>query len=141
MADLARATEKLTGFFAAHRGAATSVSALGYSNGANILASVLFAAVGMLVAAGSRTIESISYPQYLVIFPMFLFCGVYFPLSQLPDWGQAIAAVLPLTALLSIVRTLLLGFQFEWWALPLLLVWTIPFVPWARRAMRRRVVA
>jgi peptidoglycan/LPS O-acetylase OafA/YrhL len=39
-----------------------------------------------------RTIESISYPQYLVIFPMFLFCGVYFPLSQLPDWGQAIAA-------------------------------------------------
>jgi lipooligosaccharide transport system permease protein len=105
------------------------------------LASVLFAAVGMLVAAGSRTIESISYPQYLAIFPMFLFCGVYFPLSQLPEWGQHLATVLPLTALLSVVRTLLLGFRHEWWALPLLLAWTIPFIPWARNAMRRRVVA
>lgn len=105
------------------------------------LAAVLFSAMGMLVAAVSRTIESISYPQYLLIFPMFLFCGVYFPLAQLPGWGRAIAALLPLTALLSLSRTLLLGFGAEWWALPLLLLWTLPVVPWARACMRRRVVS
>ena len=45
MADLARATEKMAGFIAAHAGHKrfSRVFGLGYSNGANILASVLFA--------------------------------------------------------------------------------------------------
>lgn len=44
MADLARATAKMRGFIARHseRVQPSSVMALGYSNGANILASVLF---------------------------------------------------------------------------------------------------
>ncbi|MET2831657.1 alpha/beta hydrolase [Mesorhizobium shangrilense] len=46
MADLARATGKMAGFVKAHVEAAkpSSVLGLGYSNGANILASVVFAA-------------------------------------------------------------------------------------------------
>ena len=44
MADLARATTKLAGFVGAQRGAAKKSVGLGYSNGANILASVLFKA-------------------------------------------------------------------------------------------------
>ncbi len=45
MADLARATKKMAGFVSAHVGAPTEASVLGigYSNGANILASVVFA--------------------------------------------------------------------------------------------------
>jgi lipooligosaccharide transport system permease protein len=105
------------------------------------IAALLFAAFGMLVAALSRTIESISYPQYLVIFPMFLFCGVYFPITQLPMAVQWVANILPLTALLSLSRALVLGTQFEWWALPSLLVWTMIFVFWARRAMLKRLTA
>jgi phospholipase/carboxylesterase len=50
MADLARATEKLAGFVRAQiaRVEPSSVAALGYSNGANILASVLFAEPGLI---------------------------------------------------------------------------------------------
>lgn len=44
MADLKRATKKLAGFVGANRGSASEVLGLGYSNGANILASVLFEA-------------------------------------------------------------------------------------------------
>lgn len=44
MADLARATTKLAGFVGAQRGTAKKSVGLGYSNGANILASVLFKA-------------------------------------------------------------------------------------------------
>jgi phospholipase/carboxylesterase len=44
MADLARATDKLSGFVAATRGSASAAYGFGYSNGANILASVLFTA-------------------------------------------------------------------------------------------------
>lgn len=44
MADLARATKKLAGFVGAAKGTSKEVLGLGYSNGANILASVLFEA-------------------------------------------------------------------------------------------------
>jgi phospholipase/carboxylesterase len=44
MADLARATDKLQRFVGRVRQNAASMTGLGYSNGANILASVLFAA-------------------------------------------------------------------------------------------------
>lgn len=52
MADLARATAKMAAFVAAHREAAkpSHVVGLGYSNGANILASALFAAPGLFDA-------------------------------------------------------------------------------------------
>ena len=53
MDDLARATAKMAGFVRAHRDAAqpSSVIGLGYSNGANILASVMFAEPGLFDAA------------------------------------------------------------------------------------------
>lgn len=53
MADLARATEKMVGFVRAHTEAHTSprVFGLGYSNGANILASVMFARPSLFDAA------------------------------------------------------------------------------------------
>ena len=53
MDDLARATEKMTAFVTAHRDDAgpPAVVGLGYSNGANILASVLFHAPGLFDAA------------------------------------------------------------------------------------------
>src|SRR5262245_23131827 len=72
------------------------------------LAGLLFAALGLLVAAKSKTIEEISYPQYLLIFPMFLFCGVFFPINNLPVYLQWAAWILPLTSVVSVVRTLTL---------------------------------
>jgi phospholipase/carboxylesterase len=51
MADLARATKKLAGFVADKRGTASQSLGLGYSNGANILASVLFEAPEQFDAA------------------------------------------------------------------------------------------
>jgi len=53
MNDLDRATRKMADFVAAHREAANAPAAvgLGYSNGANILASVLFARPGLFDAA------------------------------------------------------------------------------------------
>ena len=53
MADLARATEKLAGFVEAHAAATRPrrLIGLGYSNGANVLASVLFARRALFDAA------------------------------------------------------------------------------------------
>ncbi len=45
----------------------------------------------------------------LIITPMSLLCGVFFPVEQLPAAFQAIAAVLPLTHAVAVARPLLLG--------------------------------
>lgn len=51
MDDLARATEKMVAFVRSHAEGASKVFGLGYSNGANILASALFAAPDLFDAA------------------------------------------------------------------------------------------
>lgn len=101
---------------------------------------LLFAGLGLTVAAISDTIESISYPQYLLVFPMFLFCGVYFPVEQLPDLAQWITRCLPLTPLLELVRAILLGFPLPASSIPALLAWTALFVWLAHHKMAARLV-
>jgi lipooligosaccharide transport system permease protein len=100
----------------------------------------IFAGLGVLVAARSRTIEDISYPQYLLIFPMFLFCGIFFPMENLPRVLQWLAWALPLTSVVSLVRTLTLGFPLQVQAFPILLVWLAVLLPWSRKSMTRRLV-
>jgi lipooligosaccharide transport system permease protein len=45
----------------------------------------------------------------LVITPMMLVCGVFFPVSQLPEPLQAVTQFLPLTHAVDMVRPLLRG--------------------------------
>jgi lipooligosaccharide transport system permease protein len=45
----------------------------------------------------------------LVVTPMMLVCGVFFPVDQLPAWLQAVSAALPLTHAVAIARSLLAG--------------------------------
>jgi lipooligosaccharide transport system permease protein len=104
------------------------------------LTGLLFAALGVLVAAKSQTIEEINYPQYLLVFPMFLFCGVFFPLGNLPVYLQWIAWALPLTAAVSLVRTLTLGTPLEPGVFIVVPIWLLVLIPWARRAMSRRLI-
>ena len=102
--------------------------------------SLVFAGLGLAVAARARTIEEISYPQYLVVFPMFLFCGVFFPLEQLPAPLQWLAWALPLTAVNSLMRTLTLGFPLQPWAIAIVAAWLLALVAYSRRAMFGRLV-
>jgi len=105
-----------------------------------VCGSLLFSGMGLAVAARSRTIEEISYPQYLLVFPMFLFCGVFFPVESLPHPLQWIAWALPLTAINSLLRTLTLGLPFVAAAPAILLAWLAVLVVLGRRAMFRRLV-
>ena len=104
------------------------------------LCAFIFAGLGLFVAARSRTIEEISYPQYLLIFPMFLFCGIFFPMESLPKIVQWIAWALPLTSVVSMIRSLTLGIPFQFQALPFLAIWIVALIPRSRRAMTRRLI-
>ncbi len=100
----------------------------------------LFSAMGLAAAGYSRTIDELSYPQYLLIFPMFLFCGVFYPIDNLPALLQKVAWFFPLTSVNAIVRSLTLGLPLAPQAAPLLLAWLVVIVWVSRRAMFKRLV-
>ncbi len=76
----------------------------------SFIAGFLFATIGMCFTAITPNINSLSYPTFLFITPMFLFSGTFFPLSLLPEPIQYFAfAILPLTHVVTIVRSLTLA--------------------------------
>jgi lipooligosaccharide transport system permease protein len=106
----------------------------------SFMSSLLFAGMGLASAGYARNIDQLSYPQYLLVFPMFLFCGVFYPIENLPGPLQLVAWIFPLTPVVSLVRTLTLGFPFQPQTIPMLLAWTVFLLWFSRRAMTRRLV-
>ncbi len=74
-----------------------------------VLGGLLFAAIGLVTTALVPQIDSFNLPMFIVIFPMFLFSGTFFPLDILPGWARIIAWFLPLTHLSSLIRGACLG--------------------------------
>lgn len=73
------------------------------------LAGMAFSSLGMCCTAAVKNIEMFNFPVFLFITPMFLFSGVFFPISSLPAWAQYAAQTMPLTFLVSVLRGLALG--------------------------------
>jgi len=73
------------------------------------LVGVAFGALALVVTAMARSYDFFMYYFTLIITPMSLLCGVFFPIDQLPAAFQAVAAFLPLTHAVAIARPLLLG--------------------------------
>jgi lipooligosaccharide transport system permease protein len=73
------------------------------------LVGLAFGALALAVTAMARSYDFFMYYFTLIITPMNLLCGVFFPVDQLPALFQAIAVFLPLTHAVAIARPLLLG--------------------------------
>jgi len=74
-----------------------------------LLAGLCFAALGLIVNALAPSFDFFMYYFTLVITPMGLLSGVFFPLDQLPPAMQVIARGLPLAHAVELVRPLLRG--------------------------------
>ncbi|OPX66989.1 MAG: ABC-2 type transporter [Methanoregulaceae archaeon PtaB.Bin056] len=76
----------------------------------SFLAGLLFSGIGMCFTAITPGIDTLNYPAFLFITPMFLFSGTFFPLSVLPEALQLVAiAVLPLAQVVTVTRSLTLA--------------------------------
>ncbi|HNQ29321.1 MAG: ABC-2 type transporter [Methanoregulaceae archaeon PtaB.Bin009] len=76
----------------------------------SFLAGLLFAGIAMCFTAITPGIDTLNYPAFLFITPMFLFSGTFFPLSVLPGPLQVFAlAVLPLAQVVTVTRSLTLA--------------------------------
>jgi lipooligosaccharide transport system permease protein len=75
------------------------------------LTSLGFAGFGIAVAGTVAKIDQFSYVTTLVITPLFLVAGTFFPISGLPEWAQVLAQVNPLHQLVELVRNACFGFE------------------------------
>jgi hypothetical protein len=73
------------------------------------LIGLTFAAIGLIITALAPSYDFFMYYFTLVITPMMLLCGVFFPVSQLPETMQHVAAALPLTHAVDLARPLMTG--------------------------------
>ena len=74
-----------------------------------VLVGFCFGGLGLVMNAVSPSYDFFLYYFTLVITPMVLLCGVFFPVSQLPPAVQAVSAWLPLTHAIELARPLVIG--------------------------------
>jgi lipooligosaccharide transport system permease protein len=75
------------------------------------LAGFGWACFGILIAAVMKSIDNFSYVTSIVITPLFLVAGTYFPIDELPEWAQVLANVNPLYHCVQLVRDAVFGFK------------------------------
>jgi lipooligosaccharide transport system permease protein len=74
-----------------------------------LLIGLCFAALGLIMTSLAPSYDFFMYYFTLVITPMMLLSGVFFPVTQLPPLWQGVSTMLPLTHAVDIARPLMLG--------------------------------
>lgn len=94
----------------------------------SFLAGLMFASIAMCFTAIVPNIEAFNYPAFLLITPMVLFCGTFFPITILPETLQMAAQLsLPLTHVVIIIRNLTIGIFNS--SMLLNLIWILAVTP------------
>ena len=72
------------------------------------LVGLVFGAFGLVMSALARHCDYFTLFFTIVITPMLLLSGVYFPVDRMPDWLAAVSGVLPLKHAIDLARPLML---------------------------------
>jgi len=110
--------------------------------GLTVLGGLLFASLGLVCTAITPNIDTFNVPMFVIIFPMFLFSGTFFPIDILPGWAMAVALALPLTHVSALARGATTGIlpDFWGWSLAYLALVTMVTGVAALVLMKRRLV-
>ena len=101
-----------------------------------------FAAMALVVTAVARNYDFFLYYFTLVITPMLLLSGVFFPVHSMPEPVQAGAMALPLYHAIALMRPLMIGQApvDMWLHLGVVLAYTGLSLPLATHLIRRRLL-
>jgi lipooligosaccharide transport system permease protein len=100
-----------------------------------------FAGFGIATAASVAKIDQFSYVTTLVVTPLFLVAGTFFPIDQLPKGFQAAAELNPLHHLVELVRHASFGFQAtDLIRIVVLIAFSLAFWRIAVRRMEKRLI-
>lgn len=106
------------------------------------LGSLVFAALGVFCCSLVNHINTINVPIFLLIWPMYLFSGTFFPLEVMPAWARAVAWLLPLTHFVHLVRSATLGLVEPrlWISVAVLVAYAAALIPPGTVIMRRKLI-
>ena len=105
------------------------------------ISGLIFAEISLLFVAIIPGIDSFNYFYTLLMTPMFLFSGIFFPLDSLPPLAAKIAFFTPLYHLVNICRALAWGkFTVSAWDIVWILVVAVLLAPYPFSLMRRRII-
>src|SRR5208283_1055248 len=105
------------------------------------ISGLIFSEISLIFVAKVPGIDSFNYFYTLLMTPMFLFSGIFFPLDTLPPSLAKIAFFTPLYHLVNICRSFALGHvnaavqDIIWFGVVVILLAVYPF-----RLMRRRII-
>jgi lipooligosaccharide transport system permease protein len=76
---------------------------------AAILVSAAFSAMALCVTSFAKKVQDFDIVMGLLVMPMFLFAGIFFPVTQLPEPVQWMVAMVPLYHAVELLRQLTTG--------------------------------
>lgn len=104
-----------------------------------LLIAFTFTGLGLFTASRARTIEAVSGWMNLVMLPMWVFSGSFFPAERYPDFLQPVIRALPLTAANDALRAVMsdgVPLLSAWPALLILTAWCLAGFAAALRIFR-----
>lgn len=76
---------------------------------AGFIVGFMFSSAALIVTSFSPDYQFFNYYFTVIIAPMFLFSGIFFPINEMPDWVRTLAWFFPLTHAVDICRSLTTG--------------------------------
>jgi ABC-2 type transport system permease protein len=73
-----------------------------------LVGALAFSGIGLLIASRAQSTETVSGLMNLVMLPMWIFSGLFFPAERFPEQAQWFIQALPLTQLLNALRAVML---------------------------------
>ncbi|HBY99786.1 MAG TPA: hypothetical protein DEO84_00565 [candidate division Zixibacteria bacterium] len=105
------------------------------------LLGLVYGSMAMLYTSFIPAINYVDYFFTLIMTPMFIFAGTFFPVAQLPHWAQKAAWFMPLYHTVNITRALNIGDIGAIWGNMLwMLICGLIFYALALWRMRHRLV-
>ncbi len=103
---------------------------------------VFFAALGLVMTTLAHDYEFFNYFTSLIITPLFLFSGIFFPINAMNPAAQKILYILPLTHVVSLSRMLCYGRIDSTWTFNFLVILSVAVLAayTATVLMRRRLI-
>jgi ABC-2 type transport system permease protein len=74
-----------------------------------VILSISLSGLGILIASFMRSQQGFQLLIQVLIFPLIFLAGVFFPVSQAPDWLQVLSKLNPMTYGVDAIRQIMLG--------------------------------
>ncbi len=106
------------------------------------ISALCFTGPAIVIASMSRNYDFFNYYFTLAVTPMFVLCGVFYPVTSLPDFIQIIVYLLPLTHAIDLIRPLVAGTELHnpLLHISVLVIYTLAFYYVAVVMVRKRMI-